>query len=54
MVEQHTAADFEPDIAQLDDAIRELRRRRNNEIDVEFRLWRFLRRELEISVDPIH
>ena len=41
------------DSAQLDHTIRQLRRWRNNELDVEFRFRRFLRRHFEIALDPI-
>ena len=51
--EQRAAAEFHSDLAQFDHAIRQLRRRRDDEIDIELRFRRFLRRHLEIALHPI-
>ena len=54
VVEERAAAEFHPHVAQLDHAIRQLRRGRDDEIDIELRFGRILPGHLEIALDPIH
>ena len=48
------ATEFHAHVAQFDDAIRELRRRGDNQLDVELRLRRFLRGHFEIAFHAVH
>ena len=54
MLKERAAAQLHAHVAQFDDAIRELRRRGDNQLDVELRLRRFLRGHLEITFHAVH
>ena len=51
--EQLAPAKFQSDIPQFDDTIRQLRRRRNDQLDIYFLFRRLLRRHFEITLDAI-
>ena len=54
VLKECAAAQLHTHVAQFDDAIRELRRRGDNQLDVELRLRRFLRGHLEITFHAVH
>ena len=53
ILKKDAAAQLQAHVAQFDDAIRELRRRGDDQLDIELRFRRFLRGQLEITFDAI-
>jgi hypothetical protein len=54
VLKECAAAQFHAHVAQFNDAIRELRRRGDNQLNVELRLWCFLGGHLEIAFHAVH
>ena len=53
VTEQRAAVELHADVAQLDDAVRQFRRGRDDEVHVQFRLWRLLTGDLGVAVHAV-